>query len=142
MIRWVVAQEEGASTRRRRVRRAPRTADKGERYDEETDGDVGEILHDSPNVFWITRGQVYLGRDAVLKRFEEYYQGTWAAEPRTGEIKVFELSPGVAQLFAPTIFRIAPAGQIAQPALFFLNQVYVMTPGGWRLASIFPILVP
>jgi len=103
---------------------------------------VGEILQDSPNLFWITRGQVYLGHDAVLKRFEEYYQGTWAVEPRTGEIKVFELSPGVAQLFAPTIFRIAPAGQTAQPALFLLNQIYVKTPGGWRLASIFPILVP
>jgi uncharacterized protein (TIGR02246 family) len=103
---------------------------------------VGEILQDSPQIFWITRGQVYLGRDAVLKRFEEYYQGTWAVEPRTGEIKVFELSPGVAQLFAPTVFRIAPAGQAAQPALFFLNQIYVKTPGGWRLASIFPILVP
>jgi uncharacterized protein (TIGR02246 family) len=103
---------------------------------------VGEILQDSPQMFWITRGQVYWGRDAALKRFGEYYQGTWALKPKTNEIKVVELSPGVAQLFAPTVFRIAPAGQTAQPSLFLLNQIYVRTAGGWRLASIFPILVP
>jgi uncharacterized protein (TIGR02246 family) len=103
---------------------------------------VGEILQDSPEMFWITRGQVYLGREAALKRFEEYYQGTWALEPKLNEIKVIELAPGVAQLFAPTVFRIAPPGQPAQPSLFLLNQIYVKAPTGWRLASIFPILVP
>jgi uncharacterized protein (TIGR02246 family) len=103
---------------------------------------VGEILQDSPQMFWITRGQVYWGRDAALKRFGEYYQGTWALEPKTNEIKVVELSPDIAQLFAPTVFRIAPPGQTAQPSLFLLNQIYVRTAGGWRLASIFPILVP
>ena len=71
---------------------------------------VGEILQDSPQMFWITRGQVYWGRDAALKRFGEYYQGTWALEPKTNEIKVVELSPDVAQLFAPTVFRIASPG--------------------------------
>jgi hypothetical protein len=40
---------------------------------------VGEILQDSPQMFWITRGQVYLGREAALKRFDEYYQGTCRA---------------------------------------------------------------
>jgi hypothetical protein len=103
---------------------------------------VGEILQDSPQMFWITRGQVYWGRDAALKRFGEYYQGTWALEPKTNEIKVVELSPGVAQLLAPTVCRIAPPGQTAQPSLFLLNQIYVRTSGGWRLVSIFPILVP
>ena len=103
---------------------------------------VGELLQDSPQMFWITRGQVYWGRDAALKRFGEYYQGTWALEPKADEIKIVELSPGVAQLFAPSIFRIAPPGQTAQPSFFLLNQIYVKGPGGWRLASIFPILVP
>ena len=103
---------------------------------------VGEILQDSLQMFWITRGQVYWGRDAALKRFGEYYQGTWALEPKADEIKVIELSSGVAQLFAPTVFRIAPPGQTAQPTFFLLNQIYVKGPKGWTLASIFPILVP
>jgi ketosteroid isomerase-like protein len=103
---------------------------------------VGEILQDSPQFLWITRGTPYWGRDAALKRFGEYYQGTWALEPKLDEIKVVELSPGVAQLLAPTVFKIAPAGQSAQPALFLLNHIYVKTADGWKLASIFPILVP
>jgi ketosteroid isomerase-like protein len=103
---------------------------------------VGEILWDSPEMFWITRGQVYLGRDAALKRFGEYYQGTWALEPKINEIKVIQITASVAQLFAPTVFRIAPAGQSAQPTLLFLNQIYVKEGSGWRLASLFPILAP
>ena len=103
---------------------------------------VGDILQDSPQFLWITRGTQYWGRDAALKRFAEYYQGTWALEPKLDELKITELSPGVAQLVAPTVFRIAPAGQTAQPTLFLLNHIYVKTAGGWRLASIFPILVP
>ena len=103
---------------------------------------VGDILQDSSQVFWIKRGQAYWGRDAALKRFGEYYQGTWQLEPKAEEIRVIELSPGVAQLFAPTTFRIAPPGQVAQPSFFLLNQIYVKEASGWRLASILPILVP
>lgn len=103
---------------------------------------VGEILQDLPRFLWITRGVQVWGRDAALKRFGEYYQGTWLLEPKLDEIKITELSPDVAQLVAPTVFRIAPPGQTAQPSLFLLNQIYVKTASGWRLASIFPILVP
>jgi ketosteroid isomerase-like protein len=105
-------------------------------------GAVDEILTDTPQFFWITRGAQIWGRDATLKRFGEYYQGTWVLEPKLDEVKITELSPGVAQLVAPTVFRIAPPGQAAQPSLFLLNHIYVRTASGWRLASIFPILVP
>jgi ketosteroid isomerase-like protein len=103
---------------------------------------VREILQDSPQFLWITRGTQYWGREAALKRFGEYYQGTWSLEPKLEEIKITELSPSVAQLVAPTVFRIAPSGQIAQPSLFLLNHIYVKTADGWKLASIFPISVP
>jgi hypothetical protein len=109
---------------------------------------VGEILHDSPQFLWITRDPQsgrpapFWGRDAALKRFEQYYQGTWMLEPKLDEVKVTELSPSVAQLLAPTAISIGPAGQSAQPRLFLLNQIYVKTAAGWKLASIFPVLVP
>jgi hypothetical protein len=109
---------------------------------------VGEILEDSPHFLWITRDPQsgrpapFWGRAAALKRFEQYYQGTWKLEPKPDEIKVTELSSGVAQLVAPTLISIAPAGQTAQPSLFLLTHIYVRTDAGWRLASIFPILVP
>ena len=63
-------------------------------------------------------------------------------ESKLDEVKITKLSPDVAQVFAPTAISIGPAGQPAQPRLFMLNQIYVKTAAGWKLASIFPVLVP
>src|SRR5215211_6898725 len=86
---------------------------------------VGETLHDSPEFLWITRGAPIWGREAALERFEALYQGTWSLDPKTDELKVFEVQPGVAQLYVPITFMIAPSGQTAQ---FLMNQILVKTP--------------
>jgi ketosteroid isomerase-like protein len=103
---------------------------------------VGDILSDSPEFFWITRNTPVFGRAEALKRFEENYKGTWLLEPKLDEIKITELSPGVAQLFVPAVFTIAPAGQTAQPRRFLLTQLYVKTASGWKLTTILPFAVP
>jgi Domain of unknown function (DUF4440) len=91
---------------------------------------VGELLHDSPQFLWITRGVPIWGRDAALKRFEVLYQGTWSLDPKIDELKVIELQPGVVQLYVPITFMISPAGQVAQPTRFLMNQVVVKTADG------------
>src|SRR5215204_6014689 len=103
---------------------------------------VGETLHDSPQFLWITRGAPIWGREAALKRFEALYQGTWSLDPKSDELKVIELQPGVAQLYVPVTFMIAPAGQTAQPTRFLFNQVVVKTAEGWKVSSILPIPAP
>ncbi len=103
---------------------------------------VGDMLLDSPQFLWITRGAAIWGREAALKRFEALYQGTWSLEPKTDELKVFEIQPGVAQLYVPITFMIAPAGQTAQPMRFLMNQTLVKTPDGWKVSSVLPIPVP
>jgi uncharacterized protein (TIGR02246 family) len=103
---------------------------------------IGEIFLDSPQVIWITRDTPLWGREAVLKRFEESFRGTWIAEPKLDELKVTELSPGVARLFVPATFRIAPPGQNAEPIHYLINHIYIKTPAGWKLSSVFPIVVP
>jgi len=103
---------------------------------------VGNLLQDSPNFLWITRGTPIWGRDAVLRRFEALYQGTWSLDAKTDELRVIELQPGVAQIYVPIIFMIAPAGQTALSARFLMNQVVVKTADGWKVASILPILAP
>ncbi len=103
---------------------------------------VGDMLLDSPQFLWITRGAPIWGREAALKRFEALYQGTWFLDPKTDELKVFELQPGVAQLYVPITFMIAPAGQTAQPARFLMNQILVKTSEGWKVSSVLPIPVP
>jgi hypothetical protein len=108
---------------------------------------VGEIVEDSPQFVWITRnaqtgifGPVW-GREAALKRWEQYYQGTWKLEPKPGEVKFMNYRQTSCRWLRPRISAIAPAGQAAQPHLFMLNQIYVKTTAGWRLASIFPVFV-
>src|SRR3954449_7104848 len=103
---------------------------------------VGELLQNSPNFLWITRGAPIWGREAALKRFEALYQGTWSLDPKTDELKVIELQPSVAQLYVPVTFMIAPAGQTAQPTRFFVDEVLVKTAGGWKVSSILPIPAP
>jgi uncharacterized protein (TIGR02246 family) len=103
---------------------------------------VGELLQDSPQFLWITRGTAIWGRDAALKRFEALYQGTWSLDPKMDELKVSELQPGVVQLYVPMTFMISPAGQTAQPTRFLMNQVVVKTADGWKVSSILPIPAP
>lgn len=103
---------------------------------------VGDMLLDSPQFLWITRGAPIWGREAALKRFEALYQGTWALDPKTDELKVFEVQPGVAHLYVPITFMIASAGQTAQPMRFLMNQILVKTLDGWKVSSVLPIPVP
>lgn len=103
---------------------------------------VGDMLLDSPQFLWITRGAPIWGREAALKRFEALYQGTWSLDPKTDELKVFEVQPGVAQLYVPITFMIAPAGQPAQPMRFLMNQILIKTAEGWKILSVLPIPAP
>ena len=62
---------------------------------------VRDVLLDSPNFLWVTRGLPVWGRDAALKRFETLYQGTWKLSPDTANLKVVLVTDTTAQLFVP-----------------------------------------
>jgi ketosteroid isomerase-like protein len=103
---------------------------------------VRDLLLDSPNFLWVTRGAPIWGRDAALKRFETMYQGTWKLSPDSSNLKIVALSDTTAQLYVPIVFNIGPPGQPAPDAPFLMNQTLVKTAAGWRIASILPIPVP
>lgn len=103
---------------------------------------VRNVLLDSPNFLWVTRGAPIWGRDAALKRFETLYQGTWKLSPDNSNLKVVLLSDTTAQLYVPIMFNIGPAGQPALDAPFLMNQTLVKTAAGWRIANILPIPLP
>ena len=103
---------------------------------------VRDLLLDSPNFLWITRGTTIWGRDAAMKRFETLYQGTWRLAPDRSSLKIIMLGDGVAQLYAAIMFTIGTPGEPPQDAPTLMNQTWVKTPGGWRVASILPIPVP
>jgi ketosteroid isomerase-like protein len=103
---------------------------------------VREVLWDSPNFLWITRGSPIWGRDAALNRFETLYQGTWKLSADTSKLKVVVLNETSAQLFVPIMFNIGSPGQPAPEVPFLMNQTLVKTAAGWRVASILPIPLP
>ncbi len=103
---------------------------------------VRELLLDSPNFLWVTRGSPIWGRDAALKRFEALYQGTWKLSPDTSNLKAVLVSDTTAQIHVPITFNIGPPGQPASDAPFLMNQTLVKTAAGWRIANILPIPLP
>jgi uncharacterized protein (TIGR02246 family) len=103
---------------------------------------VTDLLWDSPQFLWVTRGTAIWGREAALARFEALYKGTWRLEPAMGELRVVRVADSVAEIHRPIVFTIGPAGQPAQTTRFLMNQVLVRTGAGWKVASILPISAP
>lgn len=103
---------------------------------------VGELLWDSPQFLWITRGAPIWGRQPALTRFEALYRGTWRLEPALSDLRITLLGDGVAQIYVPIMFTIGAPGQEAQKARFLMNQVLLKTPTGWKVGSILPIPAP
>ncbi len=100
---------------------------------------LGDLLADSSNFLWISRGAPIWGREAALKRFEGLYQGTWKLAPEMSALKVIMLSDAAAQIFVPIVFSIGAPGQPASDTAFLMNQTLVKGAKGWRVASILPI---
>ena len=103
---------------------------------------VRDLLQDSPNFLWVTRGAPIWGRDAAMRRFETLYLGTWKLSPDSSGLKVVMLTETTAQLFVPIMFKIGPPGQPAPDTPVLMNQTLVKSAGGWRIASILPIPLP
>lgn len=103
---------------------------------------VGELLWDSPQFLWITRGSPIWGRPQALARFESLYRGTWRLEPTLADMRVTLLGDGIAQIYLPITFTIGAPGQHAQQTRFLMNQVLLKTAAGWKVAAILPIPAP
>ena len=100
---------------------------------------VEELLLDSPQFLWITRGVPVWGRADAIKRFESLFAGAWRLEPDMREFKVVLRDSRVAQIFVPIVFTIGPSREAAQDTRFLMNQVLTKTDSGWRISSILPI---
>jgi len=102
---------------------------------------IRNLLSDSPDLLWISRGKPIWGREAALKTLEERYKGTWKIEVDKKELRVISVSRRVAQVYAPTQLSAGEPG--AEPARnrLYINLVMVKKPEGWQIVSILPIIV-
>lgn len=100
------------------------------------------VLVDSPNFIWITRGTVVWGRDAALLRFAKLYEGSWRLEPELTGLRVVPMGDDAAQIHVPVQFTTGAAGQPPERPRFFINLILLKQSGAWRVTSIFPIPAP
>ncbi|HKW37199.1 MAG TPA: nuclear transport factor 2 family protein [Burkholderiales bacterium] len=103
---------------------------------------IRNLLSDSPDMLWISRGKPIWGRDAALRTLEERYKGTWKIEVDRKELRVISVSRRVAQVYAPTQLSTGEPGAEPSRNRLYINLVMVKKPEGWQIVSILPILVP
>ena len=102
---------------------------------------IRNLLSDSPDMLWISRGKPIWGRDAALKTLEDRYKGTWKIEVDKKEMRVISVSRRVAQVYAPTQLSAGEPGAEPSRNRVYINLVMVKKPEGWQIVSILPILV-
>jgi len=105
---------------------------------------IAEILIEEAAVgptqaVFVARVGRFLGRDAVLQRFENNFRGIWTFEPDMAEFYAAHLSADAIFVSVPTSVTMGPAGETPRTGHFLVNQVAVRTSRGWRFAAIVPV---
>jgi ketosteroid isomerase-like protein len=98
---------------------------------------VRPLLLDSPRFLWVSDGQSFWGRDAVLERMAAF-QGAeiWRVEPDLDHAVAVPVAPGVAYLHLPLTLVIGSA--VTPDRLHFLVSLLgVETELGWKIAALF-----
>jgi Domain of unknown function (DUF4440) len=103
---------------------------------------VRELLSDSPNFLWITRGNVVRGRDAALERYARLFEGTWRLDPDWSTLEIMMLDVSTAQIFVRMVITNGTLGQPTPAGSTVMNQILVKTSGGWRVLSVLPGNLP
>lgn len=102
---------------------------------------VSNLLLNSPNFLWITKGTPIVGHDAAITRFQTIYGGTWKLAPDMSKLQIIKLSSNgdTWRIYDPILFTIGAAGAQPTQTLFLMSMIVVDTPDGLRVASILPI---
>lgn len=97
------------------------------------------LLVDSPDFLWITKGQTVWGSDQALKKFENLYKGTWKLDPDKSNLKILTLEDNIRQIYVPITFSIGDPGQEPKQIKFLMNMIMVKKSGTWKVSAILPI---
>jgi ketosteroid isomerase-like protein len=99
---------------------------------------VVAVLLDSKEFVWAQYGgQSVWGRHEVMEAFQKEWQGTWKLDPQLAEARVENPAPGVAVLITPLLYTFGDPGASPVTVPVRWGGVFVKTPSGWRIASIF-----
>ncbi len=95
------------------------------------------LLLDAPTFLWVSDGQSFWGRDAVLARMASF-QGAevWRVEPDIARAVAVPVSDRVGYLHLPLVLVIGPAAN-PDRLRFLVSVLGVETETGWRIAALF-----
>jgi hypothetical protein len=94
----------------------------------------------SNSVVLVTRAGVFHGYEAVVRRFDGYFKGSWKLEPDWGQISIAPLGADTYHLLAPTRITLGAPGKEPQTLPFLINEIAVRTADGWRFTTLVPVL--
>ena len=100
---------------------------------------LNNLLVDSPDFIWITKGQTIWGKESALKKFENLYKGTWNLEPDKSNLKIIILDKKTRHIYVPITFTIGELGQEPKQIKFLMNMIIVKKSGRWKVSAILPI---
>ena len=99
---------------------------------------ISELLLNSHDFVWTEAGRTPVwGREAALDAFERDWKDMGKLEPQAREMRVAEVSPGVALLVTPLRVTGTATSEGVGAVPLTWSGVFVKTKAGWRIASIF-----
>ena len=90
-------------------------------------------------MLWYTRGKEVRGPAAVVDVLHDYFAGTWHLKPDMSAFEATVIDEDTLQVLVPIVFTRGEPGQVPQESRILIDQTYVLTVNGWRVASIFAV---
>jgi hypothetical protein len=101
---------------------------------------VGQALQDSNEMMWLAPHSMPVwGRDNVMQDLTRRYQGAWKLEPDLAAMKLTVYGDNVGRLVVPISYT---SGAATKSERYLVQQTYVRTPMGWRIAAIIAAPLP
>ena len=99
---------------------------------------ISAVLLDSEDFVWAQmRGNSIWGHSEAMQTFQDYWQGSYRLDPQLEQLRISAVTPGVAVLITPLLLtQGSPGGKPATIPVRWAG-VFVKTPSGWRISSIF-----
>jgi hypothetical protein len=99
---------------------------------------VSDVLLNSDDFVWTQHnGNSVWGYQEAMDAFAKAWEGIWRLDPQLNELRIAEVSPGVAVLITPLLFTGGAPAESPSAVPVRWGGVFVKTKSGWRISSIF-----
>ncbi len=99
---------------------------------------IGAVFIDGPDFLWVSDGQSFWGREAVLERMSSFQQAEiWRVEPALDKARAVMVTETSGFLHLPLDLVIGAKTSDPDRLTFLVSVLCVKTSEGWRIAALF-----